>query len=319
MARPAITIGLRDHDFLAPIYGGDVAADGIALTVDRRTPMAQAAADPAFGAAELSFSRFLIGLSRGDRTFVAIPFFPIRAFRHRCLFVRRGGGINDVRQLEGARVGTNGWPDTGNTWTRAVLRDRGVRLDRVHWLVGPVDDQNPTSPPSALPAHAQPAPPGRRLRDMLLDGDLDALICPVPPQGFYANDGGIVRLIPDYRTAEREYYQRTRIFPPHHIVGLRRTIFEHAPGVAAELYRTLERSRLLWQRQRLYMAELAPWVLAEMEETIALMGADWKPNGVAANRAAIEGLCEEMRAQGLIERPIDPGSVFADFDAVLGT
>jgi hypothetical protein len=67
------------------------------------------------------------------------------------------------------------------------------------------------------------------------------------------------------------------------------------------------------------MAELAPWVLAEMEEAIALMGADWKPNGVTANRPAIEALCEEMRAQGLIERPIDPGSVFADFDAVLST
>jgi 4,5-dihydroxyphthalate decarboxylase len=319
MMRPAITIGLRDHDFLAAIYGGDVAADGIDVTVDRRTPMAQAAADPAFGAAELSFSRFLMGLSRGDRTFVGIPFFPIRAFRHRCLFVRRDSGLDDMRQLEGARVGTNGWPDTGNTWTRAVLRDRGVRLERIHWLVGPVDERNPTSPPGALPAYAEPAPSGRLLRDMLLDGDVDALVCPVPPEGFYADGSRITRLIADYRRAEREYYQRTRIFPPHHIVGVRRPVFEQAPHVAAELYQVLDKARLLWQRQRLYMAELVPWVLAEMEETVALMGDDWKPSGVSANRAAIRGLCEEMYAQGLVDRPIDPAVVFAEFDAGLST
>ncbi len=319
MSDPAITLLMRDHDYLAPLYGGDVVPEGIRLTIDRATPMTRAYTDASILAAELSFSRFLIGLSNGDRTFVGIPFFPIRAFRHRCFFVRRDGGLNDVKQLHGKRIGTNGWQDTGNTWTRAVLREHGVRIDQIHWLVGPVDDQNPTNPQGDFPPHVRPAPAGRSLRDMLLSGDLDAVMCPVPPKGFYAADGKMVRLIPDYRRAEQEYYRRTGIFPPHHIVGLRRDIFERSPQIAPALYRALDQARLLWQQRRFYYAELTPWVLAELEETTSLMGDDWKPSGVRANRKGIEGLCAEEYAQGLIERPIDPAVVFAEFEAVLHT
>jgi hypothetical protein len=67
------------------------------------------------------------------------------------------------------------------------------------------------------------------------------------------------------------------------------------------------------------MAELTPWILAEIEETASLMGADWQPNGVTANRKVIQALCEEESAQKLVERPIDPATVFADFDQLLKT
>jgi len=319
MSDQTITLLMRDHDYLAPLYGGDVVPDGIRLTIDRATPMAQAYTDASIPAAELSFSRYLIGLSRGDRTFVGIPFFPIRAFRHRCFFVRRDSGLTDLKQLQGKRIGTNGWQDSGNTWTRALLREQGVRLDQIQWMVGPVDDQGPVNPQGEFPPHVRPAPSGRVLRDMLLSGDLDALVCPLPPKGFYAHDSKIVRLIPNYRQAEQAYYGRTGIFPPHHIVGVRRDVFERTPQVAAALYHALDRSRLVWQQRRLYYAELTPWVLAEIEETAALMGEDWKPSGVRANRKGIGGLCEEELAQGLITRPIDPEVVFAEFETVLKT
>ena len=144
-------------------------------------------------------------------------------------------------------------------------------------------------------------------------------MCPVPPKGFYAADGNMVRLIPDYRRAEQEYYRRTGIFPPHHIVGVRRDVFERSPQIAPALYRALDQARLLWQQRRFYYAELTPWVLAELEETVSFMGEDWKPSGVRANRNCIEGLCAEEYAQGLIERPIDPAVVFAEFESVLKT
>jgi len=319
MGTLALTLIMRDYDYLAALYGGDVVPDGLALIVDRKTSITQAATDTSILASELSFSRFLIGLSQGDRSFVGIPFFPTRAFRHRCFFVRRGSGIGDLRQLEGKRVGTNSWPDTGNTWTRAVLRDQGVRIDRIHWWVGPLDEQYPVRRQSGLPAYVQEAPAGRVLLGMLLDGDLDALMCPFPPQGFYAPNSPIVRLISDYRRAEQDYYRRTGIYPVHHIIGLRREVFERSPQVALSLYRTLDQARVLWQQRRLFMAELTPWTLTDIEETAALLGEDWQPSGVSANRKAIAGLCEEELAQGLVTRPIDPATVFADFDAVLKT
>ena len=63
----------------------------------------------------------------------------MRAFRHRCFFVRRGSGLTSFKQLEGQRVGTNGWSDTGNTWSRAAMRAEGVDLNSIDWWVGTTD------------------------------------------------------------------------------------------------------------------------------------------------------------------------------------
>jgi 4,5-dihydroxyphthalate decarboxylase len=319
MVNPAITLIMRDYDYLAPLFSGDVVADGVHLTLDRKTPITQAHTDASIVASELSFSRFLIGLSKGERGLVGIPFFPTRGFRHRCFFIRRDSGLSDLRELEGKRVGTNSWPDTGNTWTRAILRDQGVRIDLIAWWVGTIDEHYSTRPQSGLPSFVREAPSDRMLRDMLLDGELDALMCPFPPRGFYETGSKIVRLIPDYPAAEREYYRRTGIYPAHHIVGLRREFFERTPQVAVSIYQALDRARLLWQQRRLYMAELTPWILAEIEATMDLMGTDWQPNGTLANSGVIRALCEEELAQGLIDQPLDPDTVFADFNAVLKT
>jgi 4,5-dihydroxyphthalate decarboxylase len=319
MAGPAVTIIMRDYDYLAALYGGDVQPDGVQLTIDRKTPITQWTSDPSIMVSEVSFSRFIIGLSKGDRSFVGIPFHPTRAFRHRCFFVKRGSALRQLSDLEGKRVGTNSWPDTGNTWTRAALRDQGVRIDRIRWWVGPLDESYPVRAQSGLPPYVREAPAGKVLRDSLLSGDLDALMCPFPPKGFYEPQGQIVRLIADYQRAEREYYDRTKIFPIHHIVAMRREMFERNPQVAVAIYRALDQTRLYWQKQRLFMAELTPWVLGDLENTISVMGADWQPSGVSANRHIIKALCDEETAQGLIDHPVDPASVFAEFDAVLKT
>jgi 4,5-dihydroxyphthalate decarboxylase len=318
MESPAVTLVMRDYDYLAPLYTGDVTPEGVRLTIDRTTSIFQAYSDASIVASELSFSRFLIERSKGDRRFVGIPFFPTRAFRHRCFYTHRERPVPSLKALEGRRVGTNSWPDTGNTWSRAILRDQGVWIDRINWWVGRIDEKYPARPQTAVPSFVREAP-GHMLRDMLLQGDLDALMCPFPPQGFYSAGSPIVRVIRDYRSAEIEYYRRTGIYPAHHIIGVRRELFERAPHVAVAIYQVMERARVLWQQRRLYMAELTPWTLADIEDTMALMGADWQPGGVSANTRVIATLCEEELAQGLIERPLDPASVFAEFDAVLKT
>jgi 4,5-dihydroxyphthalate decarboxylase len=149
---------------------------------------------------------------------------------------------------------------------------------------------------------------------MLIDGELDALMIALPPQGFYEPDSPIVRVIPDYRVAERAYYERTGLYPAHHIVGIRREIFERHPWVAQSLFDAFERSKSIWQGRR-RLAETTPWLLAEIEAATALMGTlDWQPNGVEPNRAMTAALCDELYAQGLIDQPLDPETVFAEFE-----
>jgi 4,5-dihydroxyphthalate decarboxylase len=319
MATPQIRLLMRDYDYLTPFFRGEVTAEGIDLTIDRKTPMTEVTANPAIVAGELSFSRYLIGIAAGNRDFVGIPFFPIRAFQHRCFYVRRGSGLRSFGQLEGKRIGTNDWPATGNTWSRAAMREQGVRIDGIRWIVGPIDDRYPRRPQVGLPQFAEAAPGDHTLRDMVIAGELDALMCPVPPKGFYAPASKIVRLFRNYKREERGYYARTGIYPTAHIVGIRREVFERDPSVAVSLYRALDQARLQWQQHKWDNPEFTPWELAAIEEAGKLMGSDWQPNGVAANRKPIQALCEEEYAQGLVSRPISPDEVFADFDAALKT
>lgn len=315
----------KDYDYLAPLACGDVAAEGLDLRLERSgdtmaggSAQVRFLATPEIESGEYSFSLYLIGLSNGDRSFVGLPFFAARGFRHRCLYVHRDSGLRRAKDLEGKRVGLNAWKTTGNTWTRAALREEGADLSRISWVVGPMDasgrDAAHNKPQVDLPDSVRPAPPGCTLESMLLEGDLDAMMSPAPPPSYSGVDALTVRLYQDHRRVEKEYYTRTGICPAHHIVVLRREAFARDPLVAIKLYEALERSKQWWQTRRRGLAETTPWMEDDIAEAIAVFGGDWQPNGVKANATLIETLCKEQYAQGLVKRQVEPAEVFAEFE-----
>jgi 4,5-dihydroxyphthalate decarboxylase len=319
----------KDYDFLAPLACGDVTADGMELRLERSADtMAGGAgqvrflASPDVESGEYSFGLYLIGLSNGDRSFIGIPFFPARGFRHHCLYVHRDSGWRCAKDLEGKRVGLNAWKTTGNTWTRAALREAGADLSGVSWWVGPMDgsgrDAAHNKPQVDLPDAVRPVPAGLTLESMLLEGTLDAIMCPAPPPSFSGEHGQTVRLYRDHRRAEQEYYTRTGIYPAHHIVVVRRAAFERHPEVAARLYDALERSRQWWQARRRGLAETTPWMEDDIAEATRVFGGDWQVNGVGPTRAMIETFCREQHVQGLVDRAVAPAEVFAEFERASG-
>lgn len=319
MTKLPLTLAIRNYDYIGPLACGDVTAEGIDLKLDRdnATAMERAATDPSIQAGERSFSRHLLGLVAGDRSFIGIPIFTYCGFRHRCFYIRRNSNLRDFKDLEGKRIGLDAWPATGNTWCRAAMREQGVSIERIRWWVGPLDRGAPDQWTSSLPAYVQPVAPGQTLRNMLLAGELDALMLSYVPKGFYEPDSPLVRLYPDYRHVEQEYYRRTGVYPVFHIVAIRRETFERYPWVARSLYLALDRSRAIWQETRREFAETTPWALADMEEASALMGGDWQPNGVEPNLRAMQTLCDEQFAQGLSPKRLDATTVFTEFEQVM--
>ena len=317
VSRTKLTLVIKDYDHIAPLAAGDVTVEGIDLDLVRDTENAldRTLADESIEVGELSFSRHLIRLADGDRSFVGIPVFPTHGFRHRCFYVLDDSDLHELADLAGIRIGTNEWPATGNTWTRAVIREAGVSIDDIDWWVGPVEDPDyPMRPHPELPDNVHWAADGRTLLGMLHDGDLDALMVPLPPAGLYDDGDPLVRLFPNYREEERAYYERTGIYPAHHIVGIRREAFERDPWIARSLYDALEESKQQWYSRCRRLNDTTPWLRAELEETTALLGEDWHPYGVEENRDVIETLCREEYEQGLIDEPLDPDTVFAEFE-----
>ncbi len=310
---------MKDYGHVAPLASGDVMVEGVDLTFERDTTNAldRTLGDRTIGAGELSLSRHLGRLAQGDNSFVGIPVFPARSFRHHCFFVRRGSELQSLEQLQDKRVGCNEWPATGNTWSRAALREAGVRIEDIRWSVGSIDGAPSARAQGKLPSYVQTVKE-RTLLAMLMDGELDALMCPFPPRGFYSEEKPIMRLVRDWRRAEMDYYRRTGLFPIFHIVGVRREIYERAPYVLRSLFNALEQSKRRWQANRRELADLTPWTLAEIEDTTAVFGDDWAPYGIEQNLKVLQTLCDEQLAQGLVSQRQDARSAFREFEAALG-
>lgn len=324
MAGRTINFVTRDYDVVMPLLAGDVVPDGIDLRLDRSTPIGAFRTDESFQAGEMSFSQYLRRLDAGDRDIIGLPIFLMRGFRQRCFFVRRGSDLDSFQDLKSKRIGTNGWPDSGNTWSRALLRAEGVNIDEIDWFVGPIDgvvDEafGHRASSEDLPANVRVAPEGATLVDMLASGALDALMMPWPPQSFHEPDGQVVRLLRDYQRAEEDYARQVGFCPTHHIVGVRASVLEQDPQIAGSLFQAFEQARKLAEQRRWVLADTSPWLLADLEHTAEILGPDWQANGVAGNEPVIDAFCEEMHAQGITQQLIPTLAVFADFASLTAT
>ena len=83
----------------------------------------------------------------------------------------------------------------------------------------------------------------RAVSDMLIAGELDAIYSPPRPRRYHPVDGPIVRLFPDIRTIERDYFRRTGIFPIMHLLGVRRELADRHPWLPMAIYKAFSESK----------------------------------------------------------------------------
>jgi 4,5-dihydroxyphthalate decarboxylase len=316
MARLSLKLAGYSWDHITPLLTGEVVPEGIDLQYDVHHGLEPVTDDPSCAGGEASLGRFMIDMSRGNRHFIGLPIFPMFAFRHRCFLVKSGTTIGDLSALEGKRVGIDGWPNSGNTWTRVTLRQAGVDIWKITWVIAPIEgaaDAGHGHVPPDAPSNVQGGPAGKSLVDLLLTGDIDVLVAAFMPTGFFAPDSPIVPMIPDYRTAEKTYYQKHGYVPAHHLIKLHRQVVERHPWIVKSLMTAFTASKRLWLAQRRHLADTTPWLLAELVEMAALFGDDWPPYGLEPNLHMLTDFCQDQYAQKLVGAPVDPVAAFADY------
>jgi 4,5-dihydroxyphthalate decarboxylase len=316
MARLPLTLACGDYDRTLPLRTGAVQPDGVELRVLSLEPeemFYRMARGREFDVAEFSLSTYTVLRGRGE-PLVAIPVFPSFMFRHSAIWVRDGAGIREPRDLVGKRVGVPKYHMTAAVWVRGILEDEyGVAPSDVEWFEGgegtAVKEVDVTLPPAIR--HRLVAG-DRTLGGLLAAGELDAFIGARRPAG----GGGTAparRLFPDFRRVERAYYERTGIFPIMHTVVLKEELTQQHPWLARALYEAFaEAKRLAYGRlaDTAVLPYVLPWLVAEMEETWALMGDDPFPYGVARNRKAVETLAGYSFRQGLARRHLAVEELF---------
>ena len=318
-----LSLACWDYDRAQALLDGRIEVPGCNLECQAMPPSTLfplAVGEARFDVTEMSLSSYLMQVSTETCAYTAIPVFLSRAFRHGGIFIRADAGIREPTDLEGHAVGVPEYQMTAALWMRGILSDEyGVDISRLIYRTGVLDGGARTERlPLDLPPEfdVQPISEGSNLNDLLLGGEIDAILAPKPPRAHLEGDPRVRRLFENYEEHERAYYRNTGFFPIMHLVGIRTSLLEEHPWLAERLLnaftaaRDLAMKRLeevcLGSANRLSL----PWLHADFEETRALMGPNYWPYGVPANRAELEWLCKQSFAQHLAARPLAVEELF---------
>lgn len=310
-----LTLAAGDYDSIAALKDGTVKPDGIELTIltdmTAEVRHARMLRDRHFDIAELSMSNYMV--AKDNRLpFIAIPGFLHRRFRHGFVFVNTSKGIEKPTDLIGKKVGVGSYHATANLWMRGILEHEfDLPHKSIHWFKQ-VEEKIPWQAPPGL--KIEKLPRGKDIVDMLLTGELDAVIDPevIPP---VANkDPRVRRLFPNYRDLEIDYFKRTGIFPIMHTTAIRQEIVDKHPWVPQALMEAFEKSKQL-SYKRMENPRIVPlaWFRSFVEEQEEIFAGDpWIYGLGAANRKNVETLMQYSHEQGLIGRKMALEELFID-------
>ena len=256
-------------------------------------------------------------VANGDPHYIAVPVFLSRAFRHTSIYVRRDRGIDKPEDLAGKRIGIAEYQQTANVWVRGILeQDYAVKPSDIRWVRGGMDTPDrPEKLKLDLPDDVQiePAPAGATLNEMLVEGDLDGFIGPRAPRCYDEAHPEVRRLFDDSVAAAAEYFERTRIFPIMHVLGVRRSLANEHPWLPGALLKAFTEAKQLATTALSDTSATKvtmPFVEDNLDRVRRLMGTDYWPYGVASNEHVLDAFCEMHFQQGLSKRRLAVDELF---------
>ena len=318
MEKVALTLAMGDYEHTRDLATGRVPVQGATLNVLTLPPEEAFLRFTHFREwelSEMSLGKYVSLRSQDDEGIAAIPVFPSRVFRHSMIYVRESGTISRPEQLKGARVGIPEWAQTAGIYARGYLAHQvGVALDSVDWIQAGVNEAGRVEKVELkLPKGVRLRPePARSLSEMLLAGDLDAVLSARPPRGL---GSGIRRLFPDYEAAEEAYFRETGVFPIMHVIVIKTEILARHPWLAMNLYKAFEEAkRRSIARLSDITASHAPlaWVAAYTGRMKTLFGEDFWPYGLEKNRATLQAFVDFAFEQGVCHRRVALEELFPE-------
>lgn len=290
-----LKLGLTDYDHAYPVTSGEVEIAGAAVEYVRHDvpPTLDAfLSDPSWSVADISIAEYVAFNIAGDDRVVALPVFLSRGFRHDALVVDRTR-ITEPADLRGAAI---------------AVEDK-FSADAVN-TVGMLGDMYGIGPSDVKIVRMEPAKMGEALRT----GEIEAAL--TFDRSVVAGDIGPLFSTPG--DAEREYYDKTKVFPIQRVLVVKRSILGEWRWLASNIFRSFEVAR------RRYFARLADIRASRVPIAAApdhyralqqVFGDDFWPYGVAANRPSLEAFLRYSVEQGFVEDSgVDVADLFYDVE-----
>ena len=312
-----IRVAGYDYDRVRAIMDGNVGLDEaeVSFNVEDIYEVSRYAfgSKPKYDITEIGLIPFIRKfINKEFRAYTLIPVFVSRIFRHRNIFVHADSGIEKPEDLRGKRVGTPGYGFSANTWIRGFLLDEyGVKASEMQWIETTESSDGAKLSPK-LNRHFLPddfplvkGPPGVDESELLLSGGCDALITAITPRAFLEGNPKIKQLFSDIRTAEQDYYRKTRLFPIMHTVAISTDMINANPWLPKAVFEMYSKAKQIAYANMETTTSLKvtlPWVTQELEDTRKLMGENFWPYGIEPNRKELELVMRYTHEQGLVKR-----------------
>ncbi|MPY70885.1 MAG: 4,5-dihydroxyphthalate decarboxylase [Alphaproteobacteria bacterium] len=315
-----LTVALSEYDHIRDLTSGVVRPQGLTLvplSVRPHEMFYRFMTHGEFEVSEMSMGGYCATVADGTSNCIAIPVFPSRVFRHSSVYIR-SGGVKKPEDLKGKRIGVAEWGMTAVVYSRGFLTHQfGVPLKDVRWVQGGVNDAGrPEKIAPRLPKGVKlDIVADRSLSEMLIDGDIDAIMCASPPAPLLAGDRRIQPLFKDPRTVEKAYFRETGVYPIMHTVVIRRDVYERDPWVALSLYRAFHESKERSVRRIMHPGSAVPipwsYMMAQEARKEIFGGGEYWPYGVEPNRPTLEAFLRYCHEQGVTRRKLKPEDLFA--------
>ena len=321
MSKLSLTLAIPDYDHTRDLVNGRVQPEGIDLTClvyPVEEIFYRFIVYKEWEVSEISFAKYAALISQGNKDFIALPVFPSRVFRHSSIYVRKDGPIKKITDLKGRKVGIPEWAQTAAVYSRGFLEHQyGIKLSSIEWVQAGVNQ------PGRIEKVDLKLPKGvtitrvadKSLNEMLLSGEIDAMLVARAPDAFVKGDPKIRRLFDDFIDVETDYYKKTGIFPIMHAVAVRRDVVEKNPWVARNLFTAFDEAKRR-SIERVLEATVSlfpiPWYFEHARRGMELFGKDYFPYGIEPNRKTLEAFLKYAHEQGVCKRLVEVDELFPE-------
>jgi 4,5-dihydroxyphthalate decarboxylase len=278
---PQLRIVLGNHPHVMPLKRREIRSPLFDLEFIEYTPTNKAfkpmVREQAFDICEMAIVTYLMAKAY-SKPLVLLP--AVMLARHQHGYAIYNGARGDIGpgDLEGKRVGIRSFTTTTGAWIRGILaNDYGVNLNNIRWVT--FEDPHVAEYSDTT----ERAPKGKNIVQMLLDGELDAVL------GETASDPLLKPLFPDPAAEISRWFDKHGIVPVNHLVVVSETLARQRPDIVREIYGLLKQSK---------------------ERAGPPVAPDPLPFGVEANRKSLDLIIDYAAQQALIPRRYSVDEIF---------
>ena len=225
---------LGDHPCTAALKNGSVKSDLVTLDFAEYSPTNKGfkpmVRDGAFDVSEMAIVTYLMAKSFG-KPMVLLPSVVLARFQHAYALYNAKQGTLKPTDLNGKRVGIRSFTTTTGAWLRGILaNDYGVDLSSIDWVT--FEDAHVAE----FSDTTKRAPAGKQIVQMLIDGELDAVL------GEKSENPALKPLFPGVAAEERSWFAKHDVVPINHMVVVSEALSNNHLEAVREVFRLLQQS-----------------------------------------------------------------------------